>query len=308
MTFSHKEKVVIAILISTALLISILMVIMYQRKILSYYQSRSKTLASERKKLAGEILSLRQQVKTQTTFLNGQNSKADTVNHLINQYSKKINGKTSIYFKNLTTMEKIVFEGDRKYYMASLYKVILTLYLLDEVKIGTLSLGDPVGTGSATLSQAINKIITESNNEYAQFIAEKYGWIKIERTMKSKYGINFRFNKTLETDVVNMGVLFEDIALSLNIKDNESSFLLSLLKNQINTSKLPKYLPKHIYSHNKTGEFEAYSHDAAIFYTPKANYILIFMSQTDDPASTNEQMALMSKEIYEVLNDSTTNN
>ena len=75
------------------------------------------------------------------------------------------------------------------------------------------------------------------------------------------------------------------------------------MNNQTHLNKLPKYLPKNIITHNKTGEFEDYSHDVGIFYTPKANYVLIFMSKTPSPGTTDEEMAQMSKDIFNALND-----
>lgn len=221
---------------------------------------------------------------------------------IISKYTEKINGDISIYFKNLTTEESIVVDSDKKYYMASLYKVILTLYILEQMRLGNTTFDAKFGTDTTTLATVLDKIITESNNEYASSLAKKYGWLTIEKEMKEKLGIDFSFTENLEISVKNVGLLFEEILLSLKIPQNESNYLLKLLANQKNISKLPKYLPKNIYSHNKTGEFEEYSHDAGIFYTPKANYILVFLSKTGSPGTTNEQMALMSKEIYESLN------
>lgn len=229
-------------------------------------------------------------------------SNINQVSDIVQNYTNKIKGDVSIYFKNLTTSESLVVNGDEKYYMASLYKVILALYLLDEIKHNRLNLDDKVGTTSATIKLALDKIITESNNELAVTLAEEYNWQKIEKTMKTKLGIDFKFNKKLEISVTNVGILFENITSSLKIPQEESEYILKLLGNQKITSKLPRYLSKNVYSHNKTGEFENYSHDAGIFYTPKANYILVFMSKTENPQATNEQMARMSKEIYELLN------
>ncbi|MEK7534701.1 MAG: serine hydrolase [Patescibacteria group bacterium] len=222
---------------------------------------------------------------------------------IIYDYANKVNGDLSIYYKNLTTNESIVVDGDRKYYMASLYKVILTIFILDEIKNGKITLDAKIGTSSATLETGLSKIITESNNEYAQLLAKKYGWKETEEAMKRKLGIDFTFNENLEINIKNVGLLFENIALTIKLTDSQSSYLLNLLKNQKKISKLPKYLPSNIYSHNKTGELEEYSHDAGIFYTPKANYILVFMSKTQNPSATNEQMAQMSKAIYELLNE-----
>lgn len=234
---------------------------------------------------------------------NNQQSKHNIIADILYRYSTSVKGDLSIYYKNLATGESVIIDGDRKYYMASLYKVILTLYMLDTVKSGTISLIDKVGNPPIQLKQALNKIISESNNEYAISLAETYGWENIEQSMKPKLGIDLSFNSDLQTNVKNVGQLFEEITLALNIPDWESNYLLALLKDQKKVSKLPKYLPKNVISHNKTGEFDNYSHDAGIFYTPKANYILVFMSKTDNPDSTNEQMALMSKEVYEKLND-----
>ncbi len=232
-----------------------------------------------------------------------QNAK---ISEIIYQYATHVEGDLSIYYKDLRSNESVVIDGDRTYYMASLYKVILTIYILNEVKKGTIQLTDPVviqDSPTITLGDALDKIVSESNNEYAVGLAEKYGWQTIEKAMKQKLHIDFTFNDALESSVRNMGTLFEEIALSLKLTDSESNYLLNLLKDQKKISKLPKYLPKNIYSHNKTGEFEDYSHDAGIFYTPKANYILLFMSKTKYPGETNELMSQMSKEIYEALNN-----
>ncbi|GEM_PF-4900891 len=242
-------------------------------------------------------------LKQVTVITNKKNSKNGEVAEIIDTFAKKVDGDISMYFKNLATEESVVVDGETKYYMASLYKVILTLFLLDEIEKGNTTLATPIGTGSATLGEALNKIITESNNEYAQFLAEEYGWITIENAMSKKLGISFSFDKDLSTTVKDIGFLFEDIALSLRVQDSESNYLLDLLKNQQSLSKLPKYLPKNVLSHNKTGEYNEFSHDAGIFYTPKANYILVFMSKTQTPDATNESMANMSKEIYETLNN-----
>lgn len=230
-------------------------------------------------------------------------SKNVAVGNIINSYTQKNDGDLSIYYKNLTTDESVIVAGDKTYYMASLYKVILTLYILDRVHKGEISLSETTPGSSITVEKALEKIITESNNEYAIALAEEYGWENIGSYMQKLLGMSFNFGKNLETDVKHIGKLFEEISLSIKIPRADTTYLLNLLKDQQRISKLPKYLPQGIYSHNKTGELDGFSHDAGIFFTPKANYILIFMSNTTVPGTTNEQMAHMSKEIYDVLNE-----
>lgn len=260
-------------------------------------------------KLQAEYTQLKEKEQNlhQTVVLGtSSDEKNIAVSNIINKYTKQVDGEISMYYKNLGTEESITVDPDRKYYMASLYKVILVLYLLDKVHVGAASFSDRVGSGSATLDFAIDKIITESNNEYAQTLARQYGWKNIEQAMKQKLGIEFSFDGDLQSSIRNVEKLFEEIAYALNISNDESEYLLKLMNNQKKTNKLPKYLPKNIYSHNKTGELEQFSHDAGIFYTPRANYILIFMSKTQRPDTTNELMAKMSKEIFDTLNPPTT--
>lgn len=270
----------------------------YKREVFGVREDYKK-LQTDYENYQAKVKNLRQ-VKI---FAASNSTKAVAVGNVINGTVKNVNGEISVYFKDLTTGETVVVDGQKQYYMASLYKVILTLYILEQVKDNKISLSDKVDGTQTTIEEALNKIITESNNEYAVALAETYGWETIEEVMKDKLGIDFHFDDTLETDVENIGKLFEDIALSLKITDFESEYLLKLLNEQQRLTKLPKYLPKNIYSHNKTGELDGYSHDAGIFYTPKSNYILVFMSNTSSPGETNEQMAMMSKKIYEILND-----
>ncbi|MDP3941563.1 MAG: serine hydrolase [bacterium] len=258
-------------------------------------------------KLESEYDRLKEKTKnvSQTVVLaKGDVAKTKQIGETITDYTKQVDGDISVYYKNLATDESITVDPDRKYYMASLYKVILVLYLLDKIQAGNASFSDRVGTSSATLDVAIDKIITESNNEYAQTLASQYGWKQIELAMKEKLGIDFSFDSDLQISIRNVEKLFEEISYSFKVSNDDSQYLLLLMNNQKKTNKLPKYLPKNIYSHNKTGELDGYSHDAAIFYTPRANYILIFMSKSKNPSITDELMAKMSKEIYEVLNRS----
>lgn len=278
-------------------------------KTITNYKNQTLGIQTNYNQLQKEYKTLRENTKNLkqvTVVTNSKDSKNTAVADTVDKGIKIIDGAISVYYKNLTTNESVVINGDQTYYMASLYKVILTLFILDKVQAKETTLDEKIslnGSTSATLATALDKIITESNNEYAQNLAENYGWETIETAMSEKLGLSFHFDKNLSTTVINIGTLFEDIALSLTVKDSESKYLLHLLGDQTKLSKLPKYLPKNVLSHNKTGEYEEYSHDAGIFYTPKANYILVVMTKTKNPGDTNEEMAKMSKEIYEALNN-----
>lgn len=274
-------------------------VIVLQYKEIGDYKKSVMALLKDKAETEGKVNSLKQ-LKIYTSNPGSVHVK---IGDIIYEYANKINGSVSIYYKNLATGESVLVDEDNKYYMASLYKVILTLFILDQIKSEKISLTDKVGSPPLVLSTALKKIISESNNEYALALANDYSWKAIESYTKQKVGVGFSLDKNLETNVGNIGLLFEHIALSVEMTDGQSGYLLDLLNQQTRRSKLPKYLPEHIYTHNKTGEYDGYSHDAAIIYTPKANYVLVFMSKSVIPADTNEKMAQMSKSIYDILND-----
>lgn len=230
-------------------------------------------------------------------------SQTNKVADIITSFTDEVSGDVSVYYKNLASDETVIVNGEEEYYMASLYKLIVTLFVLQYEKEGKLYFTDSIGNPPLTIEQALTRIITESNNEYAQAIAQKYTWEMIESTMRKRLSIPFKFDSSLETNAISIGTLLVDISQSIAINETESSYVLALMNKQQRTGKLPKYLPNTIYSHNKTGEFEQFSHDAGIFYTPKANYVLVFMSKTGSPGTTDEQMARMSETIYKELND-----
>ena len=266
------------------------------RSDLSVLSSKNLTLERSYEEVLGESSNV-------SVSVNGVSSKTNLIADVITEYTRVIDGDVSVYYKNLTTDETVLVSGEKEYYMASLYKLIVTLFVLQQEKEGKLHFTDEIGSPPLTIEEALTRIITESNNEYAQAIAKKYGWEEIESVMRSRLGIPFRFDSSLETNALSIGTLLTDVSQSIRINDTESSYMLALMNKQQRTGKLPKYLPKNIYSHNKTGEFEQFSHDAGIFYTPKANYVLVFMSKTGSPGVTDEKMAQMSEVIYKTLND-----
>lgn len=276
-----------------------------QHEDLGVMQEKIRSLSAEKDSISQAYTAYKERAKNLralSVFSKSDSSNNNTIARIINASAEQVNGDISIYYKNLGTNESVIVEGTKEYYMASLYKVIVTLYILESQKEGKLSFSDTIGTPPITIEEALNKIITESDNEYAIALADKYGWKTIENFINEHYGMHMRFEQDLQANVEDIGQIFTSIAEAIKLSDTESSYILDLLHRQTRLSKLPKYLPPNIYSHNKTGELDDYSHDAGIFYTPKANYILIFMSKTPSPGTTDEQMAVMSKSIYDALN------
>ena len=69
---------------------------------------------------------------------------------------------------------------------------------------------------------------------------------------------------------------------------------------QIN-DRIPKYLPEDIKVGHKTGELDSLRHDVGIILGKKSDYIFVFLSNTTSTENTSEQIALLSKEVFDAL-------
>ncbi len=83
--------------------------------------------------------------------------------------------------------------------------------------------------------------------------------------------------------------------------------MLVLLKKQRLNEKIPKYIPEGIAIAHKTGELDLFSHDAGIVYTPKDTYIIVVLSENDFRTEANEQIANISKNVYNYFLQEETN-
>ena len=78
--------------------------------------------------------------------------------------------------------------------------------------------------------------------------------------------------------------------------------MLGFLKGQQLNDVLPKYLPENIVVAHKTGNIDAFDNDAGIVYGPKGDYIIVLLSESDNPAGAEDRMAQLSKAVYDYFN------
>jgi beta-lactamase class A len=78
-----------------------------------------------------------------------------------------------------------------------------------------------------------------------------------------------------------------------------SDSILSYLKEQERTGKLPAGVPAGVVTANKTGELEDVENDAAIVYSEKGTYaIAVMMSDLDNTADARETIKTISSQVY----------
>ena len=143
-------------------------------------------------------------------------------------------------------------------------------------------------------------MITISHNYGALLLIEKIGLSNVKLFLE-KHGLKESIiGEDLPTSTANDIELFlEKLYKGELANEKYSNKMLKLLKMQKLNNKLPKYLPKDVVVAHKTGEIGFLTHDAGIAYTKNGDYIIVIFSESDNPKGAEEEIAQISKAVYE---------
>lgn len=210
-------------------------------------------------------------------------------------------GRWAVVVKDLKTQQSYQFNENEIFVSASLYKLAVLFAVFNEIENGQLKLNDAIG--NTTLENALSAMITISDNETAVALAEKIGWKEIDDLM-AQAGMP-QFDLISEngpyTDAASMVTLLEQIYKKSAVSPFASEKMKELLLGQQINDRIPKYLPPEVKVAHKTGEIDSLRHDAAIVLGKKSDYIFVFLSDTKLPGESPETIAMLSKKIYEAL-------
>lgn len=237
-------------------------------------------------------------------------------------------GSYGIAIKNLKSNEKYYANEHKSYEAGSLYKLWVMAVAFKQIQEGILSedevLSDDVDSlnkafnidpsqaelteGIITLSvhDALNQMITISHNYAALLLSKKIKLSSVAVFLKdfgfneSSIGTNNGAPASTPNDIA---LFFEKLYKNQLANEQYTKEMIDLLKNQQLNNKLPKYLPQDIDIAHKTGEINSVSHDAGIVYTPKGDYIIAVLSDTDIPSAAEDRIAAVSKAVYTYFYD-----
>lgn len=232
-------------------------------------------------------------------------------------------GTYGIVITRLPTGERYESNEHRRFQTASLYKlwVMAVVYqkiqegnlretqvlsedvrvLNDKFHIASESAEQTEGTVTLSVADALEKMITVSDNYAALLLTEKVRLSSLATFLKdngfseSSVGTNGDAPYSTPSDIA---LFFEKLYSGKLANTTYTDKMLQLLKEQRLNNKLPKYLPDSVVLAHKTGELDVYTHDAGIVYTPEGNYVIVVMSESDDPPSAEERIAEVSKDVY----------
>jgi beta-lactamase class A len=237
-------------------------------------------------------------------------------------------GRYGLVIKNFKTNETYSYQADQTFTTGSLYKlwVMGTVYeqikegILTEDQVLTQSIDalnrefgiDPEdaeqkgGGISMPVKQAVNQMITISHNYAALLLTEK---VRLSRVAQFLRDNNFNHSKvgtatTLpESTPYDIAVFYEKLYRGEIVDPSSSEKMLEFLKKQQLNDGLPRDLPDGTIFAHKTGDLNAFKHDAGIVYTPKGNYILVVMSESSSPPGAQDRMADLSEAVYQYFNN-----
>lgn len=228
-------------------------------------------------------------------------------------------GQYAVVIKDLKSGLFASLNQDKTFGAASIYKLAVMYKTYDEIEKGNISKSDLISSTTSTpqspnptqrtqsisypISEALRLMITISDNDSAIFLAEKLGWANIDKFLKNNGILNFNLIglNSPNATASDTALILEKIYKKEAVSKKASEEMINLLLGQKINDRIPKYLPKDIKVAHKTGELGSIRSDAGIVYSQKSDYIFVFLSNTPKPETTSDTIAVLSKNIFNLL-------
>lgn len=272
--------------------------------------------------------------KTSVLGFSVQNVKKNEVKELNKDLEKEVlralegsKGNYSVSIKNLKTLQSYNQNENDQFEAGSLYKLWVMATVYEQIKNGKLKEDELLGQDIAvlnkkfgidpetaelkdgyidmTVSEALQQMISISHNYAALLLSDKVKNTRINDFLKSN-GFTRSYvtdsDEPPKTTASEIALFFEKL-YKFEIVDQEySNKMLELLKRQKLNDKLPKNLPEGTVVAHKTGEIGWFSHDGGIIFSPGGDYVVVIMSESDNPAGAEDRIAQISRNVYDYFN------
>ncbi|MBI2611785.1 serine hydrolase [Candidatus Gottesmanbacteria bacterium] len=233
-------------------------------------------------------------------------------------------GIYGVVIKDLKTGETFTQNENRIFEAASLYKLWImaeTVKRLEEesLKHEQVLSGDikdlnerfdiateaaelQEGTVSMTVKEALDEMISISHNYAALLLSAKIRLSNVSKFLKNEGFTASKLGEPPVTNALETAQFLEKIYQKNLVSQKASEQMMNLLKKQEKNNKIPKYLPENVTIAHKTGEIGAFSHDAGIVFLEDRDYLIVILSESNDPRGAEERIAKISKNLYSVFN------
>lgn len=173
------------------------------------------------------------------------------------------------------------YQQDTPIIPASTYKAFLAYVAFKQIEAGEITLQTQTARG--TVDECIFIMIHYSTNECAFAIMDLIGWDEVQDTLEENGFKNTKLNNhgliddksTTATDHLR---LFKGLYNANLLNKKHTKHLLDLFKGQSHRNGIPAGSPGSTVA-DKVGFYAGYTHDIAIVYGQKHDYILIVMTE-----------------------------
>jgi len=262
-------------------------------------------------------------------FFGAQNKTpaTNTANLAIQNYLQvetgKLPGNYGVYIKDLKRGTTYKVNANQPFATASIYKLAVMYKTYDAINRGELKKYDVLTENESTLDQilmpeadintngtvsykvadALRAMITVSDNYSALILANKLGWKNIDDFLHQQKieGFDLVYHQQPTATAESIANLMERIFRNTAVNSQSSQEMKDLLLAQQINDRIPKYLPEGVKVAHKTGELDYFRHDAGIVYGKNSTYIFVFLSETSAPQDAVENIASLSKKMYDAL-------
>ena len=245
-------------------------------------------------------------------------------------YLATVPGTVCVAFHDLTTGESFDLQGKKSVHSASTIKLLILAELMDQVRLGRLSLSQTVtvtaemhtgGDGilkellpghSFTLREIATLMIIVSDNEATNILIDLLGMDAINarakalgltgtilgrKMMDSEARKQGRDNYITANDMV---YLLQEIYYERLIDARSSRVMLDILKRQQQSGRLQLYLPEEVLVTHKCGDLDFLENDGGIVYAGDRPYILVVLtSRMASNKEGRETIGVVSKIVYD---------
>ena len=234
-------------------------------------------------------------------------------------------GTYAVGIKNLKTGEEYFYNEKKGFQTASIYKLWVMATVFQYIQDGKLSpdqvLSQDIptlnkifgiasesaelkdGTITFTIENAITQMIDISSNYAAYLLNVAVSTTNVNNFIHDLGMTGSNMNSDSYTTVNDTVLFYEKLYKGEIVTPDASLHMLEILKNQELNDRIPKYLPSEIDIAHKTGELDTVKHDAGIVYSPKGDYIIVLMSDTDNLTHAAEVEAQISKKAWAYFNN-----
>lgn len=249
--------------------------------------------------------------------------KSEELEKIIQKELQDAEGTYAVTIKNLKTHEYYYYNEEKLFDTASLYKLWVMATIYDEIEKGNLSKDKQIGFDAQIINErldiasesaeitegfvgntvegSLERMITISDNYSAHILYLTTGWGKVGNFLE-KYGFKNSSTDKLQTTAFDIMSFYEKLYNGEIVSKSASTEMIEILKRQQLNDRIPKYLPENVETAHKTGELGAVKHDAGIVYSPKGDYIIVLLSETNNQTTASEIEAKISEKVWKYFN------